>query len=71
MDLSISAIASSLLFSSIGFYVFRQGKKRANFKIIFTGIGLMTYSYFTQGPLLDWGVGLFLCGLAYYLKDRD
>ena len=71
MDLSISAIASSLLFSTIGFYVFRLGRRRSNFKIIFTGIALMAYSYFTQGPLLDWGVGFILCGVAYYFKDLD
>lgn len=31
----------------------------------------MAFSYFTQGPWLDWGVGFALCGLAYYLKDQD
>lgn len=68
MDFSLSAIFSSLLFSTIGFYVFRWGRKNNDFKIIFIGIALMAFSYFTTGPWADWGVGFILCGLAYFLK---
>ncbi len=67
MDFSLSAIASSLIFSTVGFYVLREGRKRPDFKLILTGIALMAFSYFTNGPLLDWGTGLILCAVAYYL----
>lgn len=61
-----SQIIASLLFGIIGFYVFRFGKKTLNYPVIFCGVGLMAYPLFTSGPLQDWGVGLLLCGLAYY-----
>lgn len=69
MDLSISAIASSLLFSTIGIWLLRQVKPRSNLKLIPIALGLMAYSYFTSGPLLDWGVGFALCLVAYMVWE--
>ena len=67
VDFSISAIASSLIFSSVGFYVFREGRKQAEIKITLMGIALMTFSYFTSGPWADWGIGLSLCAVTYQM----
>ena len=66
MDLSASSLLSNIIFGLIGFYIFREGKRRASFKLIILGILLMTYTYFTSGPWLDWGVGFALCAWAYY-----
>ncbi len=67
MDFSVSAIFSSLIFSAVGYYVFREGKKRSDLWIMLTGGALMIYSYITHGPLADWGVGIALSLLAYQL----
>lgn len=69
-DFSISSIAASLLFGIIGYWIFRAGKQRANLPITGIGIALMVYPYFTSGPWGDWGVGIALCGLAYFLWGR-
>lgn len=66
MNLSISSIFASLMFGTIGFIVFRRGKQESNFKLLFIGLGLMLYTYFTSGYLMDWGVGLVLSFAAYY-----
>jgi hypothetical protein len=61
-------IVCSLIFSVIGVWLFRKAKKETNFTLLFIAVALMFYSYFTKGPLADWGVGLGLCGLAYYFR---
>ncbi len=45
--------------------MFRQGRQRLRYQLIFIGIALMIYPYLTHGPLADWGVGIALCALAY------
>lgn len=50
----------------IGIYVFREGKRRTEIRVIILGLALMVYSYFTKGPWADWGIGVVLTGLAYY-----
>ena len=66
IDLSLSSIMSGLIFGIIGIWLFRRGKRQANLRILCVGLTLMFYPYFTKGPWADWGVGLALCGLAYY-----
>ena len=66
-DFSFSGLMSSFIFGVIGIYLFREGKRRLNFAVLFIGIALMIYPYFTHGPLLDWGVGIGLCFLARML----
>lgn len=66
-DITLSGIASSLIFSAIGWWLFQRGRKENELKILFIGVALMFYSYFTHGPLQDWGVGAVLCGQAYYV----
>lgn len=70
-DISPSSLLAGLVFGAIGLYVFRRGKQRLEFDIIFIGIALMVYPYFTKGPLADWGVGIGLCALAYYRPYLD
>jgi hypothetical protein len=67
MDFTPSSLLAGLLFGAIGIWVFREGKRRLNFVTPLIGIGLMSYTLFTSGPLADWGVGLLLCVLAYAL----
>ncbi|MBP6219093.1 MAG: hypothetical protein KA436_10955 [Oligoflexales bacterium] len=65
MNLTLSSILSGLLFSSIGLWVFREGKRKGDFKILGLGLALMLYTYFTPNPWADWGVGLALCAVTY------
>jgi hypothetical protein len=66
IDFSLSAILSSLLFGVIGMWMFREGKRNTNLKIVAISVLLMIYPYFTHGPVGDWGVGIILCGLAHH-----
>ncbi|MBC7467216.1 MAG: hypothetical protein H7256_14595 [Bdellovibrio sp.] len=70
MDLSsitLSSIMANIVFGVAGLWMFRQGKRNLNHSVLIIGILLMVYPYFTKGPLADWGVGIALCGLSYYL----
>lgn len=65
---SVASLFASFIFSLVGWYVFKAGRRQADFKLIFIGIGLMIYTYFTSEVWLDWGIGLGLTALAYYLS---
>lgn len=65
LDLSLSSILASLLFSGIGFWLLGEARRRGDFRFMFIALGLMLYSYFTKGPWLDWGVGFALCAAAW------
>jgi hypothetical protein len=69
-DFSMSGLISALLFGVIGMYIFGHGKRTSNIKLILIAVALMFYPYFTKGPIADWGVGLALCGGAYWLWDQ-
>ena len=62
---SASSLLAGLIFGIIGFYLFRKGKKDTDFEVIFIGIALMVYPYFTSGARWDWGIGIGLCLIAY------
>jgi hypothetical protein len=67
---SMSTIIVSFVFGVIGLFVFRHAKKNLNYPLLFTSIAMMIYPMFTAGWILDWGVGIFLCALAYYLNEN-
>jgi hypothetical protein len=66
-DFSMSNILAGLIFGVIGLWIFRRGRKEANNKIVVIGMLLMVYPMFTNGPVQDWGVGVGLCWLFYFL----
>jgi hypothetical protein len=68
IDLSPATLVAGLIFSTIGFFVLREGKKRPNFSWIWLGVALMLYPLFVTGVWVHWGVGLALCGLAYFYR---
>lgn len=65
-DFSVGSLVGSFVFGVIGFYLFREGKKRLNFRVLWIGVALMTYPLFVSGTMWVWGVGLALSGLAYF-----
>lgn len=68
MNFSVSSIFAGLVFSVIGLYVFRIGKRETNITLIVLGLVLMLYTYFTKTAAQDWLIGAGLCGISYYFK---
>jgi MFS superfamily sulfate permease-like transporter len=73
-DISPSAIFAAILFSAIGWWLYREGKRleRTQNKI-FGGL-LMFYSYFTPASKhawIDWAVGILICAIVHHYWDRD
>lgn len=64
-EISLSSIAAGFIFSVIGLWLFREGKRRSEVRIMLIGLAMMVYSYFTSSPVADWGIGLTLSALAY------
>jgi ABC-type uncharacterized transport system permease subunit len=59
-------IAAGLIFGTIGWWIFKQGRKRAETNKVVTGLVLMLYPYFFSSALWTWVVGILLCGYSYY-----
>ena len=70
MGFSISSLMAGFLFSVIGWWAFREGKRRTNIPVVVLGIILMMYTFFTPNAWSTWLVGAALCGLTYYYWDR-
>lgn len=66
-DFSFSSLMAGLIFSVIGWWLFREGKRRSHLTLVIIGLILMSYTLFTRTALATWGIGLSLCALAYHL----
>jgi len=64
----IFQLFGGFIFSVIGFYLLKNAKKRANIKWVFIGLAMLIYCYFIYDPWAVWGIGLGLCGLAYFTR---
>lgn len=64
-----SSILASIVFSIVGLAVFRLGKRNGHFKLMLIGVALMTYTYFTGNPWVDWLAGFGLTGLSYFMAQ--
>ncbi|QDK39182.1 hypothetical protein [Bdellovibrio sp. NC01] len=71
IDLSFSvwAIVAGILFSTVGWYLYRHGKKNVNPRNVYSGLALMIYPYFVSGALYTWVIGLLICGYVFYWWD--
>ena len=69
-DFSPSSLIAGFVFGVFGLYLFRWGKKDANFSHLFTGLALMIYPYFVSGVFLTWGIGFSLLGVAYFTRNQ-
>jgi hypothetical protein len=67
-DFSYSALMSSFIFGVIGLYLFRAGKKMTNYVWMAIAVALMVYPMLVHGWFLDWGIGIALCAVAYYVR---
>ena len=60
-----SAMIAGLLFGIVGYWLFREGRRRDQSKILWIGVALMIYPYFFESAKATWAVGIALCGAAY------
>ncbi|MDP4078316.1 hypothetical protein [Acidovorax sp. A1169] len=58
-------LIGSLVFSLIGWGVWRRGRKQTLPVLTWSGAVLMFYPYFVTRAWLLWGVGLALCAWVY------
>ncbi len=63
----IASLLPGLVFSTIGFFLLREGKRRLNFAWLTIAVTLMFYSYFTSG-IWDWLIGGSLLLTAYLTR---
>lgn len=54
------------LFSMIGLWMFRDGKRREQYTVKYCGLALMIYPYFVDGWKANWGIGAMICAFAYF-----
>jgi hypothetical protein len=71
MDFSLGSIISSLIFGTIGLWLFNQGRKTTNFNFVICGIFLMVYQIFVSGSFANWSVGIGLCILCYIIENKN
>lgn len=69
MSLTVSSIFANIIFGIIGYYLFRSGKRNGNHKHLVIGLVMMLYTFFTNGALAEWGIGLALCAAAYFWRE--
>jgi ABC-type uncharacterized transport system fused permease/ATPase subunit len=63
------AFVGILLFSTLGLWAFKEGRREVNIKLLLVGIALMAFGYFTPQTWLVWVVGSGLTVLAFKFRD--
>lgn len=63
-NLSLPVIIASVVFSLLGFFIFKAGKAKSNVSVSMMGIALMVYTYFTPNAIVSWLVGIVLFALS-------
>lgn len=62
-------IVGSILFSIVGYVVYRRGKNSAQTALKWIGVALMLYPYAISDTLLLYLCGAALCGAAWYYRQ--
>jgi multisubunit Na+/H+ antiporter MnhE subunit len=63
----VSSLVAGFIFGVIGLWMFREARRKHNNNTKYIGIALMIYPYFIDGAVRNWGLGITLCILAYFL----
>ncbi|RZA09730.1 MAG: hypothetical protein EOP11_00720 [Proteobacteria bacterium] len=69
MDLSFSTIAAGIIFGAIGLWLIKSGRREGNLWFAMIGLVLLVYPYFSPNAWVDWGLGIFLCAIAYRVRE--
>ena len=70
MQLDANSLIASLIVSSVGFVLFKYGRKMERTPHVVTGIVLMVFPYFVPQVLAMLGVAALLCLLLYLAVQR-
>lgn len=70
LSFSVWALVAGLVFGTLGWWIFRHGKRNQNPRNIYSGLTLMIYPYFITNTLLSWLIGIALCGYVYYYWEQ-
>lgn len=62
-------LLAGMLFSVVGFFYFRAGKRKSDFSALGTGIALMVFPYFVTKTIYIIAVGAGILAL-YHLSDK-
>jgi hypothetical protein len=63
------ALMGMVLFSLLGFWAIKEGRREANIKQLLLGILLVGYSYFTPAAWLVWLLGIGLTVAVFKVRD--
>lgn len=63
------ALAGMVLFSMLGLWAFKEGRREANIKLLLMGIALVGYSYFTPQTWVVWVAGIGLTVVAFKVRE--
>ena len=61
----------AIMFGLIGLAAFRYGKKTANPRPLMIGVAMLAYPYAISETWALYAIGCALCGLLYWLRERD
>ncbi len=63
------ALFGMVLFSLIGMWAFKEGRREANIKLLLLGIALLGYGYFFSGAWQVWAIGTGLTVVAIKVRE--
>jgi hypothetical protein len=63
------ALMGMVMFSLLGFWAVKEGRREANIKQLLLGIVLVGYSYFTSETWLVWALGIGLTVAVFKVRD--
>lgn len=64
---SASIFIAGFVFGIFGWFIFKNGKSEANARRMLLGLALMTYGILVPNPYANWGIGMGLLAVNYYL----
>jgi ABC-type methionine transport system permease subunit len=67
---SFSALAGMLIFSGLGAWAIRSGRKESNLVMMLLGFVLVLYSYFTPQTWQIWAIGVALTAGVFWSRNR-
>lgn len=62
------ALVGMLLFSMLGIWAIKDGRREGNIAVMGLGFVLLFYSYFTDQSWLIWGIGTILSLAVFKLR---
>lgn len=70
-EFSMASLMASLIFGTLGAWVFMKARKMQNVKLIVISMVMMGYSFFTPNAVWNWGVGFVLAAAARHVWHEE